>query len=132
VPLDRSHLGAAISEHISPKSPAALSFANAAFRDAENGRDHAVSRWEDSVRECSRLKDLLSTAETRCAVLEERARQRSRILRGQQLAQTTGGVLAGAGMGMILNPAQQFYGWFVTGAGIIGIVIGTLFSVKEG
>lgn len=132
ITVDRSHLGAAISEHISPKSPAVLSLAFAAYRDAEGARDHAVARWEKAVDEKSHLQELLHAANMRCSVLEERAKQRSRMVRAQQLANTTGGILAGAGITMLLNPEQVIAGCFVTGAGVVTVLIGSMFSLKEG
>jgi hypothetical protein len=102
--FDQGHLGAVLGEHIDTRSPAAIAFAVAAYRDGEAYRAAVMRKWDESEREKAEYRERWHEAATRNAVLEERQKEGGR----RTLVMLVGGLVAGAGLSVAAAERTAF------------------------
>lgn len=128
---DQGHLGAVLGEHIYTRSPTAMAFAVAAFRDAEMSREILKDQMErlsddrDLIRE--RFHDEVKTS----AILSTQLKLTTKFKRFQRWAFGIGGILAGAGLGSAVQIGSlRFTDGLLVVAGLVVMWIGS--SYHEG
>lgn len=132
VPVDQRHMGAALSEHADARSPTAMAFAIAAFRDAEASRNALIQHLESANRDSHRFRDLYHEEITKNAVLEERTRASSRLRRFQLWAFGVGGLLAGLGLSESWASKSLFgVGGLILAFGLVLMVVGSPFFSRS-